>query len=390
MEFLITIIIFIFIIGLLVFFHELGHFLAARFSGIHVENFSIGFGSVIYSKVLWGTEFKLCAIPMGGYVSIDGENSSESPDGFRNKAWYIKVWVLVAGVLANIVITFILFQLHLYFNDYRIVLPAISEYGFTNTDRLNKIYPIVLTEVFENGNSDGQLNVGEQIIAINDQKFSSYDDFKNALELNRNSTVKFLFFDYLRNETYERYVDIKTETTKGGGILQVMAIDPNSDIGMPIYIVDYKKDFISTFAMSWDITAFQFNSLGYMVDKATKTGDYTEVSNAVGGPIQLGGTVNRVVEDELYGVLFFLVGAISLSLGVFNLIPFPALDGGQIIIVLLETLIRRKISDNIVNVINTTGFVVLMGISILVAIKDIVQLQIIDSVFLYVRSIMGK
>lgn len=390
MTLFITTIIFLVIISILVFFHELGHFLAAKWSGIDVHQFAIGFGPAIYAKKFKGTEYKICVIPMGGYVQIEGEEDSDNPKGFRNKPFYIKLFVLSAGVIMNVIVAIFAFQLHLSFNNYQLGLPNIVEYQFTNIASVNSVYPIIVTDVIENGNSEGQLFVGDQIVGINGERFASQADFLRLISENQNSTAEFEFFDFDTFLTTRRDIEIKERNDENSGILEVRTVDLNVEFNAPTYFIVYKEDAFSPFAITWDMTVFQINAIGALFNTAFETGDYSQVSNAVGGPIQVGSTVGEVVENGVYQTLFFLTGAISLSLAIFNILPFPALDGGQIAISAYESITRKKLKDSTLNMINMIGFGFLIILSILVAIKDIVQLNVIDSIASFFSQILGR
>ncbi|MFS8131281.1 MAG: M50 family metallopeptidase [Candidatus Dojkabacteria bacterium] len=385
----ITIIAFFVLISLLVFVHELGHFLAAKFFKVYVREFAIGFGKTIWSKQWGDTKYAIRLIPLGGFVELEGEvSTSNNPNAFRNKRAYQKIIILMAGVFMNFIFAIFLFALFLPGNGYKFNLPAITDYSFNNTKSSIKVFPISVITVDDNGQSAGQLFHGDTIIAINGDRFQSYPKFQEDLKDNQGKTVTFEFVDLDTFETSER--DIKVGTANDKGAILNVSLNYDRSQPYPIYLIRFNENVTSAASLTTDTTFYLLKSLGGLFGNAFKTGDYTEVAQSVGGLPKLADNVSQVVEFRAFDVLLPLAALISISLGIFNIIPFPALDGGQAAVVVVETLTRRKIPDNILGTINTVGFFTLIGLAIVVNFKDVVQLGWLNSIGDFFRNILGR
>ncbi len=472
MEFLLTIFFFLLIVGFLVFVHELGHFLAAKISGIWVKEFAIGFGPSLIKKKYGETTYKLNLLPLGGFVQLEGENDDKIEHGFRSKPFYVKAFVLNAGVIMNFITATVFLFITLEKEDYNIPVPNIVDYNFHNTESVNSYfpirildteeewgwenveddkdlveinhenigsyenfvdlvekyrgqtvpftyfdlltyetseddvtvggvfhgsyYPITLTDVLDEGRSKDQLSDGEIIVAINGQLLESSDEFFELLAENQGEVVEMTFIDEETFETSTREIEVFERNDKGA-ILDVtvsygsginVAYDERTE--WQTYFVNYKNSILSAPVLTFDMSVYQLKGISNLVSEAISSGDYSEVSKAVGGPVALGDSVNEVVEYQIYDLFFFLTGLISLSLAIFNILPIPALDGGQIMIAFIETVRRKRLSDSIVNKINLAGFVFIVLLSILITVKDIKQLNVLESLKNLVEGIFGR
>jgi len=179
-------------------------------------------------------------------------------------------------------------------------------------------------------------------------------------------------FTLINLDTYETSnidftVPIKSDN---GGILQVTLYPSNQ----PTYFSKYKSDILSGVSMTYDIFVYQIKALGNIFSNAFSIGNYQEVSNSVGGIVQVAGTVNSAVALNEYTFLVALTAFISISLAFFNILPIPALDGGHILIITIEKLTKRKLSDRVINFITTAGFGFMIILFVLVTFKDVLQL----------------
>lgn len=388
MDFLLTIFFFILIIGFIIFVHELGHFLAAKLSGVEVKEFALGFGKSLVAKKYKGTVYKLNLIPLGGYVNLEGESDS-APNGFRNKRFRVKLFVLTAGVIMNLGTAVILFASFLQMNSYKVTLPSLAEYGFNNTVFDRSLYPIVVEELLENSRSEGQLKQKDVIVAIDDQYFQSVDEFKVALENSQNKTVDFVFIDLETYKLDSRAITL-TEKNSEGAILDIKWFPVLGSGSSAAYFIEYNSTFLSGFSLTYDTFFFQIKVLGQLISNAFVTGDFNEVAQSVGGLPSVVENVGQIVELEVFRLLIFLAAVISVSLAFFNILPFPALDGGQVMVYAIEKIIGRKIPDRILNIVNISGFFILILFALLVNVKDIIQFKWLEGIWDFIRSIFGR
>ncbi len=470
MNFLISLFLFILILGFLVFVHELGHFLAAKISKIPVKEFAIGFGPILFQKKIRETHYRLRALPLGGFVSLEGEQESESPMGFRNRSFGIKFFVLIAGIVMNFITAVILLSIFLSTNNRVFVVPKLTDYTFNNVETQYSYYPIQLFNI-EEGRGWENINEDDVVVEIDGEKISSIQEFQNTIDNNRNdilnltflnlrtlelderevsvgglvsgylpieiievrsdsrsygkleegerivginstfftkkgdflamlneiqgTTAEFIFIDE-DNNLSERDIEVE-EATEDGSILEVTFIYDEGIEYAPIsvserdtFFVQYKNNIFAPVSFTYDVSIYQVKAIVSLLANSFETGDFEEVSQSVGGPIAVGNVVGEVVRFELFETLIPLTAFISLSLAIFNVLPIPALDGGQIAIAAVEAIRRKQIPDEIVNKINFGGFAFLIILSVLIFAKDIDQFNVITSIVGQVKNVLGK
>ncbi len=470
MNFLLTLFFLILILGFLVFIHELGHFLAAKAVGVHVHEFAIGFGNAIFSKSYKGTKYKICTIPLGGYVQLEGEREDTGPGSFRRKPLWAKALILVAGVGMNFIFACIFLTIFLFATGSKFILPNYSNYNFSNVSSQNSYFPISILEVEEDRKWDQSLT-DKTIVSINNQKIESFEDFQNKIYRNLNQDTEFEVLDLdtfkTTKETFnvnfltnDGYFPITVEEVVSQDMLQylkpgdaIIGVDSkfftsfedftatvdqyqNSEVNFQMlkedgtienrllklgqrndqgqllyarlsyglglgvsydtasnkesYFLSYNKNILNGTSLTFDLSIYQLKVLGGLISDAFKTGDYNQVSDAVGGVPRLGEEVGQVVDFQAFSFLIPLTALVSIALATANILPFPALDGGQLAIAIVESISRKRIPDKILNLINMSGFTILIAFSIFVTIKDVVQLGWIDSVGEFVRSVVGR
>ncbi|MCA9381531.1 RIP metalloprotease RseP [Candidatus Dojkabacteria bacterium] len=470
MDSILTVVLFIVILGFLVFIHELGHFTAAKICKIPVDEFAIGFGPVVFSKKIRETVYRVRALPLGGFVSLEGEHSLNSPLGFRNRSFKVKFFVLIAGVTMNTIAAIFFLAIFLGTHNRIFFAEKYADYTFHNVEKSYEFFPINVISSDENYGWQG-FSDEDSIVEVNGEKLESEEQFQSILDNNRGASIEIttLNVETLDLETksvtigqlpYDHYpiiIDAFSETSKvtqylsvgdvvlsingdyfdtrsefkekldelqgttadfliikadtdtevtvsiplpkkengqilGAGFHHLEGIEYSvlSQAGKNTFFVQYKNNVAAPFSFTYDMTGYQLKSLGGLLSNAFNTGDFSEASQAVGGPIAVGGQVSEIVKYQLYDVLVILTALISLSFAVFNVLPIPALDGGQIAIAAVEALRGKKISDNIVNNINFAGFAFLMFLSLLIVIKDINQLNIIPGLIDTAKGVIGR
>lgn len=355
--------IFIIILAVLVFVHELGHFWAAKKSGIKVEEFAIGFPPTIFSKKFKETIYKLNIIPFGGYVKIFGEDPNtdfnnlsdeEKNRNFQYKSKLTQIFVLVGGVLMNILFAFILIWI-----SYMIGTSAPESYS-----KYSKVSNPVLTitsvlpdsPAFKAG-----LKTFDHIIFAESSKGSIGGDIspEKITELISKSD-KLTFSVKRNNQNLKIEVETKDNIVLGKKAIGV-SLDTIGTLKLPLH-----KAFIQAVLTTKDMLLSITSGIFRFISGAFSSSSIKDVS----GPI---GIARVVKEASSLGFIFVLnlTALISLNLAVLNLIPFPALDGGRILFVILEAVFRRKINPNILNWVNGLGFALLIILMILVTVKDV-------------------
>lgn len=366
-----SIIIFIIILAVLVLVHEFGHFIVAKKSGIRVDEFGLGFPPKIISKKWRGTLYTLNAIPFGGFVKIFGEDShsediksqADRDVSFVYKSKWIQAAVLVAGVTMNVIFAWLVISTSFLFG-----VPATSDYGGFGKVSNNKL---VITEVLPNSpaNKSG-LITGDEV-----SKISSGSDVLTKDSLTPSKAVEFISshsdkeitIGFVRNkETGEQSATLKAEENivKGKKVVGI-GMESVGILKLPIHLA-----LLEGVRTTW------------IIIKNTAIGLYTFISgiftfksdfSQVSGPV---GIAKVVGEARAHGFVYLLTltALISINLAIINLLPFPALDGGRLLFVLIEAIIRRPINPKVVQWTNTLGFIFLILLMLAVTTHDIIKL----------------
>ncbi len=162
-----------------------------------------------------------------------------------------------------------------------------------------------------------------------------------------------------------------------------------SDSEKEIYFVKYATALGSS-VLAYDLSIYQLEVISSLLSSAFQSGDFKEVSESFGSPVAVGSVVNNVVQYRVFEAFIPLIAFISLSLAIFNILPIPALDGGQILVALIELIIRRRLSDKFIGSINLIGFIFLITLSLLLIFKDLIQFQVFSKSIDYVKEIVGR
>jgi len=357
-----SVILFIIILGALIFVHELGHFLVAKYTGMRVDEFALGFPPNIWKKKIGGTEYQLNAIPFGGYVKIFGENPDEVStdkdvkDSFTAKNRFQQALVLVAGVTFNVLFAWML------------IFVALMS-GFSSPIQLPGIETQsgVVIGKFSSESTPAEMSglmIDDQIISL------SVDD--STVEINSpDEVVEFV------NVVQEGSITVNV--MRDGELVMVEVTPEVTEAGPRIgtaleYKVLERVGFFSAIKQSYVFTGYlvqeTFVSLmAFFGDLFTLKADMETVS----GPIGIIGLVDQASE---VGFAFLLVftALISINLAIINLLPIPALDGGRLLFVAIEAIIRRPINYRFQVIINTISFSILILLMLLLTVSDVGKL----------------
>ena len=319
--------------GILIIIHELGHFIMAKVNGVKVEEFSIGMGPKLLSKKGKETEYLIKLLPIGGYVKMLGEDSSvEDERSFSSKTPLRRMSIIIAGVIMNYILGILIFSL-ISFN-----------FGYTKP---------ILNNVLDNTPaSQSGLQKGDEIVKIDDTKVFIAKDILVGL--------------YISKEE-----DIDLTIKRNGEILNYNVI-PLEEDGRKSIGIEFEQsknhDFIGSVKQGLKETA-SCVSQTFIGLRMIFTGE-ANLKKDVGGPITIIKMTTATAKAGVWSLLSFMA-FISVNLAVMNLLPIPALDGGWCVILLIELITRRKVPEKIVEGLNAFGFMLLMGLMLLVTVKDI-------------------
>ena len=322
---------------ILILIHEFGHFISAKLLGVRVNEFAIGFGPTLFSKQGKETLYSFKLIPLGGYCAMEGEDESSTDDrAFCNKKAWKRFIIVVMGAVFNLLLGLIIVA----------VILAPSKMFATTT----------VAKFTENAKSyESGLKVDDTILGVDGRRifttydlsyaFTNVDDSKIDIEVLRKGEKKLL-----------KNVEFDSETYEGINFLNVDFNVYGEKKTVGSYIKQTFKTAISYCAVVWRS----------LIDLLT--GKYG--ISAVSGPVGVTVTVANAAKQSLQNLLP-IMALITINLGIFNLLPIPALDGGRLLFILFEMITRKPVPQKYESVIHTVGFVALFGFMILVMFKDI-------------------
>ena len=323
--------------SLLIIVHELGHFIMAKVNGIRVEEFSIGMGPKIFSTEGKETKYSIGLFPIGGYVKMMGEEEEVNDErSFSSKSPLRRISVIVAGAFMNFLLAIIIFTVFL--NKFGYSLPKVAS--------LMENMPAV----------EAGLQEGDEFLKVNGSKVLSADDLSVAINLAKDKPINFLIS---RNGENKEIV-VTPKLVEENGSQRYMIGFGFERIDNPGIVQSFKQSFKETVS----VINQTYKSLKMMV-----TGE-VNFKTDVGGPVSIIRMSSEAAKNGIWNLMYF-IAFISINLAVFNMLPFPALDGGWTVILLIELITRRKVPDRIVGAMNYVGIMLLFGLMILVTIKDI-------------------
>lgn len=328
-----TIVYAIILFVLLIFPHELGHFVVAKAVGVKVNEFAFGMGPAIYKRQKGETLYAIRLVPIGGYCAMEAENEASDDDrAFCNKPWWAKISVLLAGAAMNVLIAIL-------------VLSIIMGYMGSATTSINKVQEA--SPAYEAG-----LEAGDKILSVNDAEITSWQDLTAAIGKSEKSVA-------ITVERNDEELTLNATPKKGDDGRYVVGITPEVSHNVFTAVQNGAK-------ATWNMTVMMFDMLKQLITGAVP-------SSEIAGPI---GMVTMVSETTNYGISYFgyLIALMSLNLAILNLLPIPALDGGRILFVFIRMITGKMISDDLEGKIHAAGMVLLLGLMVFATWNDITRL----------------
>ncbi|MFH1671901.1 MAG: RIP metalloprotease RseP [Pseudomonadota bacterium] len=348
-----NIISFVVVLGILIFIHEFGHFLLAKLLGVGVEKFSLGFGPKLLGKQIGMTEYRVSAIPLGGYVKLVGESpeaeitEEQKELSFSHKSVGRRILIVAAGPLFNLFLAIIIFSSFFMISGLPILLPEI---GAVQEGRpAEKV----------------GLQPNDLIAVIDEQQVESWEDMAalikgskgGPLHLEVHRADKIIYLDIvpesvashnLFGEDIDRYVIGITPS----GRFETKDLNPFQAVGESLYRV-------------WEISRLTYLSIVKMVQGKLST-------KTLGGPIMIAQMAGQQAEAGLVNLIFF-IAFLSIELGLLNLLPIPVLDGGHLLFFFIEAVTRRPVSVKIREAAQRVGLFILGLLMIYVIYNDIMR-----------------
>ncbi len=336
--------------GFLILIHELGHYITARIFKVTVNEFSIGMGPRIFSRVSkkTGIKYSIAALPIGGFVAMAGEDDeSDDPNAFDKKPAWQRLIITAAGATVNVVAGFLITA----------ILTCMIPIGNTTVsgffDLSKQGYEVAVS-------TEGTLEIGDEIIRVDGKRVRIYDELN--YEIMRRGT-KPIDLTVVRDGKEITLKDVVFPTVEQDG----------TSFGLRDFTVEpVEKNFGSVVSFSWSKSVLTVRMCWEsIVDLVTGRYSLGAVSGPVGISSAIGEAANAGTESFLY-----MFALISINLGVMNLLPIPALDGGRLLTTLFEMVTRKRIPKKIEGIVNGVGLMLLLGLSLVIMVKDIVQIII--------------
>ncbi|MDU5223742.1 RIP metalloprotease RseP [Finegoldia magna] len=333
---MITIISSIIIFLLVILIHEFGHFIVAKMNRVSVLEFSIGMGPKLFQRESNGTLYSLRVLPVGGYCQLEGEDEeNDSPNSLNNQSPLVRLKVILAGAIMNFILAFILL----------ILLMSVSRVS-TEVSGVIKDSP-----AYSSG-----IQTGDQIVSINGENVSDGEELLKRIKESQGD-LKIGVIRDSQSKNIKVTPRLENNIRKIGVNFQEEYKIKNFSI-----VKGFKKGLI-TFL---NLTGMLYKFLGMLITGQLGLG-------GVSGPV---GVVKEIGNAAKTGVanLIFLLAYININLGVFNLLPIPALDGGRAIFILIEMIFGKKISQEKEGYIHMVGLILLLALIAIVTIKDVIKL----------------
>jgi regulator of sigma E protease len=359
---IVAIIAFVLVFGLVVLVHELGHFLAARKFGVGVDEFGLGLPPRIWGKKVGKTIYSINWIPFGGFVRLEGESGEDVEDSarsLRHKGFWQRLMVIVAGVVMNFLLAYVLTCVGFWMG-----MPPIAVQPTKLVSDVSQIESkAVVTGLDENlPASSAGIEPGDIVLQVNDVVIVSAEQLSETIA----ATTKRTLSMRLLRDTEELNLTVETASSEGRRVIGVYTSDLVQKVSYVWWQVPYLagRDFVVT--------------VGYIGDgiKDFFVGLFTtgKVSEDVTGPLGIAEITGQVVKLGFLTIVQF-VAMLSINLGIVNILPIPALDGGRLMMLLIESVVSKKRWNYKIEAgVHSLGFVLLLALIILVTYRDIVRI----------------
>ena len=350
-----TLISFIILLGILIFVHELGHFLAARMSGVGVQKFSLGFGPKIIGRTIGETEYVLSWIPLGGYVKLMGESGTEelSPEDEKRSFARQNVWKRIMIVAAGPAFNFLLAA---------VIFIAVMMYGLpTLTSDIGEV------QKDSAAYQAGMLN-GDKIISLDGKKIALWEEIRDVVARAKDRQIEAVV---QRGKEIVR-LQITPKLSKSKNLFgedvsaYLIGVSPSGQT-----VIERKNPVdavVLSVAKTWEISKLTVISVIKIFEGVISP-------KTLGGPIFIAQVAGAQVREGIIPFILFMA-ILSINLGVINLFPIPVLDGGHILFYLIEVVTRREVSAKVREMSQQIGFVVLLMLMLFVIFIDIERLNI--------------
>ncbi|MFA5169786.1 MAG: site-2 protease family protein [Candidatus Paceibacterota bacterium] len=366
--FIIDIIVFLIVLGVVVFVHELGHFVAAKTSGVKVEEFGIGFPPRLFKKKIGETEYFIGAIPFGGMTRIYGmdENDLEKDKdskAYENKSAWKKLWICAGGIIFNLIFAVFVFYGLVSFSGFKSEQPLIfSGYHFPFGNQTNEI---MIGQVFPASPAESVgLKTYDVVVAVNGNATVSLEDFQKTILDNKGKEVDLKMKDGREVLVTPRVEYSEKEGSLGVGLREVAVLNYSS---VP------EKIFVG-FLHTYNITHYSLVAMGELISYSVIHKSAQTIAYSLTGPVGIYAITKITLAKGLYDTLN-LIAILSIALGVSNLLPIPAMDGAKLLYIGLQSANKKVFSKELQMKIETFGAFFLIALALFIVCKDFIQFK---------------
>lgn len=366
MLFIFTVIIFLFILSFLVLAHEFGHFIVAKKAGIIVEEFGIGYPPRIYAKRIGETTYSINLLFFGGFVRLQDEETvpeKKSDRGYYAAKPWPKTKMLLAGVAVNLLIAIILYYIILISQGFTFYSSSIQDrkmlFGQQNT------LPVISGIMDDSAAQKSDLKPYDLIISSGETTFNSAESVIAFISARPEQEIILNVKNINSGEVKQIAVTPKAKDGKGFlgvGLSQVLEVK---------YTTPTQKIF-SGVIHSISTLDYSLRVLGGLIGSAFAQKDFKPLANTVVGPVGILAITGMIVDGGFLQILNF-IAVLSLGLALVNILPIPAADGGKMVFVIYEAIFKKNAPEKFERNFNLVGFIILIGLSVLIAVKDFIQ-----------------
>jgi regulator of sigma E protease len=350
---MIHILAFLWVLGILIFIHELGHFLIAKLSGVKVLKFSLGFGPKLIGKKIGETEYRVSLLPLGGYVKLlgddPGEEIEQEEEGrtFRNQPVRKRMAIVLAGPLSNLLFAAFIFSLL-----FSLGIPQLS--------------PVVGKVVDGFPAQKAGIRPGDVILKVNDEEIAQWSDLLSVIPKSEGKELKII----LKREGEVLRISVAPRVIKGKNIFgeeittYQIGIVPSGESVLkrePIH-----KAVVSGLYQSWYVTKLVVVSIIKIIQRVIP-------AKTIGGPILIAQMAGKQAQEGFLSLIFF-TAVLSINLGILNLFPIPILDGGHLLFLSLEFIIGRPLSVKKLELAQQIGLIIIILLMVFAFYNDIMRI----------------
>jgi len=345
---------FIIVLGVLIFFHELGHFLVARLFGVGVEKFSLGFGPRLIGKTIGMTDYRVSLIPLGGYVKMVGEEPDSEiepyliPQSFTHKSVFKRFLIVAAGPMSNLLLAVAIFFLVFQTSGTYVLRPLVGEVDTPSPA------------------AQAGLQKDDLVVAINGRELTSWEEMAAQIADSQGRSMAFVIERGGQRMTLDLVPELKTTQNLFGEDIEryIIGIRSAGDaIPRELSLLESAQ---MSVARTWEITELTVLSVVKLIQGQISTDN-------LGGPIKIAKMAGAQAREGVINLLIF-TAVISINLGILNFLPIPVLDGGHLMFFTIEMISRRPVSIKVREIAQQFGIFLLILLMIFVIYNDIVNL----------------